>query len=1500
LGKVPKILIVDNAHLLSTNQKANLAEWNKKHDTKLILLGSKETLLPQQRGNSIKELTDHGINTISISSQQNSHVALVPANNMSFVISRVANRIVEVAHSEDRHHAMAAHYSHLSFDDRKQSWLVGQSKKTVEDLNLLAHNELTAQNQVSKTRSFNVLIPVFLQEGKAALATSYQKNQVVRFNDTYSSLGINRGEYLRIVQHHEKSNRVILQKTDGNQIIWQPDRIAGTTSGKVELFNEKERDMGIGESVIFHRSIKARQIVKGERFTVEAIRQQKMKLKNTEGKSIVIDLANPYHRHIDYGYATTPHAIAHENPVCLIADLPSQSFHTDQRRFYQAISQPKEAWIYTDHYSSLVAHLEKKSGDRLTAHETLTQSEEMKKNLHSLYNVLEKHIVARQGAGMTAHQLTRASVNAVDYAMRHLTEREAVFKHKELLQTAMKYALGDVTKKMLNQATLEMEKAGILQRKHTSRGTLWTTFEAVKREREILALVMRDRGTLQPIASDKILSQYCDATSLRPEQVAAIKAITQSPDRVLSVQGRAGTGKTTMMTALEDVLLAKELIVDTGYSLQGIAPTHRAVRELTVRDIKAQTLDSFLLDMKRLQKNKIQHDFSKTILIVDEASMVSNRKMLEVLNVAHDLNFRQVIPTGDTEQNPSIEAGKPHWLIQRKLDTTIYLKDIQRQKDSILKEAVKAIYDGKVAKTFSILDKSIIEIKAKDKTDESKELAYQKRVEAIVADYIPLMMKGENVQMITPSHIDRKAVNEETRFQLDSLNLLKGEAHSFSVLSSKDMTGVERSEAMNFEPNQILRFAVSSGKAIKSGDYFVIKRIDKKQNLLTLSAMDGSNKEVSWQVPRSQNRVNNSVEVFKQEERNLKVGDKIVWVRSDRKEGTIGTDFAYVTHLEKGMITVKRSDNSEFTFNGKDEKFQHWDHGYAITVYGAQGGTYSTVLGLFESYRNKLMNLKNFLVTITRPENALRIYTDDKQDLQYAIRNNTGDKSSSLEVIGEVPAIKNKNKQEKEVGQLPENIAPTASEHHKAIDQNKQNIIPRFDKDSVERIKEGLNRDAETIALDILGKPKVRGSHFLKFGDNQGSLSVTIKGEKQGWWNDFSEGGGRSMLSFIQKYAGLNKQEALEYGAKWLGFYPTIDSGNEQVKTKKISEKSQVALEKTDKKLQQEYKNKIEFAKKLAAQSQPIQGTLAEKYLNEHRAITMATYPDDIRFHAGIYSKLNGKTLPAMLVVARNKSGEIQAVQATYLDENSGRKIDKSSVVIQKQTFGLLQGATVTIQGEKGAPTLIAEGTETGLSLANAIQKVNVKITLGKSNFKNIDTKTLSEKVIFCLDNDGKNSQADKMIIESAKRLINSHKQVAFMLPTSLSTPKQDYNDILKQIGQEVIRQDFEKAVSCGEWYDKNQNSLISTTGLTHSKMINQAITHDKSLQTTLVNSAINSVKQPQISDKTISDFNREQTKNNHFNETKNKEAYSEMTHRTHQVDVTKTIPKMKEFEQEI
>jgi hypothetical protein len=1219
------------------------------------------------------------------------HKAVEEGNIQAIITKMAAGRIVEVTHEDDRYHAMAHHYGKLNDNERKQSWLVAHSKQSVHHLNLLAHQSLLTQGKLGKSVAINVLIPHFLPEGKGALAASYQKDQVVRFNESYSTLKVDRGEYLRVVKHSKISNRVVLQKENDSHVVWQPDKIAGATLGKVELFNKVQREFAVNETMIVNRSLRSKGIVKGERVTITAINPRNITLKNSEGRMVMLDLSKPYHRHIDYGYAATLHAIAHEKPEFLIADLPSRAFYTDQRRFYQAVSQPKEAWIYTDNYQGLVAHLEKKTGDRLTAHATVSQSQELKKNLHSLHDILEKQFPQNGNASV----LSRYSVDAIEYAMHHLAEREAGFTHKQLMQTAMQHAVGKVTASTLAKATVAMEKAGILIRGSRDDGTLWTTLEAVKMEREIIALCHQDKEKLEPIASDGLLEKYCDPAKLKPEQIAAVKAITQSKDRVMAVQGHPGTGKTTMLATVADVLIAKNLLAGEGYELLGLAPTHTAVKELTERGIPAQTLDSFIMSTKREladTKQVIQQD--KLILVIDEASMVSNKKMVEVLQIAHQLACRGVIPTGDTRQLPAIESGKPFELMQREVNTQT-LVDIRRQSDDalLLKQAVKetVLYDFKAA--FQTLKDSIIEVpifsnKNPELPKEEIRAANRlERVSLLVKDYFSFAKKDrDNIQVITPGHDDRKLANTLIREGLKAEgSVTKDNDQSFTILTSKSLTHVERSHLTHLQEGDVLRFGQRESVHIKAGDYFTIRSISANHRLLTLAGDNG--REVTWQVPTFDKKRLSSIEVFQQESRHLQVSDVIRWSRSDKKNGLLSTEAAKITALEKNKMTVELANKQSFTFDPRHAQFQHWDHGYAATVYAVQGKTKEIILAHLESFRENLTNQPSFLVALTRAVNVFRLYTDNIERLLKAIERNTGVKLSSLEVIGELPEKMLKKAQEKKAKTTLAKVIPTTLKKEKA----RENRYP-FDRHTIDPFSNYENR-------------------------------------------------------------------------------------------------------------------RMKLANKIAKESVPLKGTLAEKYLKEYRGIELDQMPENIRFHPHVYSSQNQKALPALIAIARNKEGKIQSVEAIYLDAKTA---DKADVPLQKQTIGPKKGAMVMLKQthDSSTPTLIAEGVVTGLSLVKALPNVNVSITLGKQMFTSIEPSLLSQKTIFCLDNDGRNLKTDRTILEAANRLSDHKKEVSFMLPTGLDMKKQDYNDILKQRGIAAIRHDFQHAISYDDFYKNKAHTL--------------------------------------------------------------------------------------------
>ncbi len=1438
----PVLLLVDQAHLLSTHQKAKLVQWTHDHNAKLLLFGSQDKLLPYQVSTSLKQLSDHGIKTIANVESLTKNAVIEP-EKLAEVFLKLKDKLHEVGHIEDRQQAIASHFVRLDVSERATSLITTASKLGVKVINQQVHDGLTASGSIKKSIACETLTPVYIHEDKTKLAASYADNQVVKFNADYRQLGVKRGDYLKIQQVSSPSNRIILEKPNGSRIVWHPDRVG---SSKVEVFHAEMKEIGVGERLILTKGMKANGLVKGERCTVESLNGYHARIRDQNGKLSTLDLAQASNRHIDYGYAATLHSMTHEKPTTLLADLPAQTINTHQRRLNQLLSQSSNVHVYTNDIKKLENTLARQSGNQFSANEIKDKSDATKASLHQVHSLIESEL-AKLSRTVSSREIVEKAMSVVDYAIHHLSERTTGFSHSDLMITAMTHAMGDVTPTMLTDVARAMEKSNILIRGVVTDQTLWTTAEAVKTERQIMAFAEQDRGKMQPLAEAAVVKAHFQGTSLRGEQVDAIVSILSSTDRVLSIQGRAGTGKTTMMSSLDSVLSIKSVVAESGYALRGIAPTNKAVKELSSRGIPSQTIDSFLAEIQQLKEKSKAVNFTKTIFVLDEASMVSNRKMLEVLKVAHDYGIARLIPTGDTHQNPAIESGKPHDLVQKTLGQVISLDQIQRQQNPVLKEAALALYEGKTARSFSLLSDRICEIKNARFNNGVIAESYSKRVDAIVDDYFKFKAVNESVQIIAPAHADRRAINTAIRDRMSETGKLTGQSFSFNILTAKDMTRAERSKADNFEVGDVLKFTISQSKDIRSNDFFRVVNIHPSHNLLTLAPYSGEAKEALWQIPASRKQLNHAVEVFKQEERSLSAGDNIVWMRTNKQSGVLSAEVSKVTAIQGNQVSIIGDDKREHAFDASLPSQMNWDHGYALTTYSTQGGTYNTVLGFFETSRKQLMNLKTFLVTITRPVNELRLYTDDKQKLQELVTNRRGDKLSSLEVIGQYPSSKVAKAKTARVGNenKPTDApsSPTQAKETKA----------RYDRMTMDRIIDGVNKDAEKIAKHLLGTPRVNGGSFLKFGNNQGSLSVTIKGERQGWWNDFSEGkGGRSMLSFVQHQAGLPKQEAIEFCARWVG---VGDAGLVLPSGKLIKTDTSSSIKLNDSSKTEEAK-KVAFAKKLASQSEPAMGTVVERYLKEQRGIVMEKLPEDVRYHAGVYSKLNGQTHPAMLVIARDHLGNIKAVQATYLDPVTGKKVDAATIRVQKQSFGSLKSSTVTLgKSENSAPTLIAEGMETGLSLKQALPHTTVKVTLSKSNFLNIDSKSVGEKVVFCLDQDGKDIKSDKTVFESAKRLSDVNKQVSLMIPSAASGVKQDYNDVLKQAGEVAIRRDFESATPYKSMYKEDQSIVVNGVLLNQKQVTALVKQHEKMTIASLDLSHIKNNSRATLSEKMIADL---------------------------------------------
>lgn len=165
--------------------------------------------------------------------------------------------------------------------------------------------------------------------------------------------------------------------------------------------------------------------------------------------------------------------------------------------------------------------------------------------------------------------------------------------------------------------------------------------------------------------------------TLTSGQRAATRMILETSDRFTVVQGYAGVGKTTQFRAVMSAV--NMLPASERPRVVGLGPTHRAVGEMRSAGVDAQTLASFLHDTQLQQRSGETPDFSNTLFLLDESSMVGNTDMARAYALIAAGGGRAVA-SGDTDQLQAIAPGQPFRLQQtRSAADVVIMKEIVRQ-----------------------------------------------------------------------------------------------------------------------------------------------------------------------------------------------------------------------------------------------------------------------------------------------------------------------------------------------------------------------------------------------------------------------------------------------------------------------------------------------------------------------------------------------------------------------------------------------------------------------------------------------------------------------------------------------------------------------------------------------------------------------------------------------------------------------------------------------------
>jgi conjugative relaxase-like TrwC/TraI family protein len=593
-----------------------------------------------------------------------------------------------------------------------------------------------------------------------------------------------------------------------------------------------------------------------------------------------------------------------------------------------------------------------------------------------------------------------AAAQAVASAVRHLSQREAGFAREDLYKAALDFGL-PTTIAHVEKAVRSLVRSGqLLRGKGEHKGWL-ASREEVEREARILVWANEGRGAVDPILTERRADASVQASALVNQgfklnegQLGAARLILTSRDRTVAVQGVAGAGKSSVLKPVADVLR------EEGRKVLGLSVQNTLVQMLERETgIEAQTLASFLKRWEAISEGEIRSgldreankELSGSVLILDEASMVSNADKEQLIRIANRVGAQRLVLMGDRKQLGAVDAGKPFDLLQQGGIAQAQMNTNLRGRDPVLREAQAAAQAGLVRTALDHLKGDTVEAKGDG---------------AIVAAERWLALspeERERTAIYASGRKIRSAVNEAVQTGLAANGEIGPEKLQLEVLDRVNLTREELRYLAAYKLGMVLEVAIlERALGLKRGEY-AVRKVDDRKDTVELEDKQGRlHKLKPSRIGRTGK--DDNLSLFDRRKLEIHRGDRIRWSRNDHRRGLFNADQAWVVQIDGDRITVETSKGVEHRLEKDDPMLKRLDLAYALNAHMAQGLTSDRGIAVMDSRERNLASQKTFLVTVTRLRDHLTLVVDSAARLGAAVSKNKGEKSSALEVTERLKA----------------------------------------------------------------------------------------------------------------------------------------------------------------------------------------------------------------------------------------------------------------------------------------------------------------------------------------------------------------------------------------------------------------------------------------------------------------------------------------------------------------
>ncbi|THK36490.1 DNA primase [Ensifer sp. MPMI2T] len=324
---------------------------------------------------------------------------------------------------------------------------------------------------------------------------------------------------------------------------------------------------------------------------------------------------------------------------------------------------------------------------------------------------------------------------------------------------------------------------------------------------------------------------------------------------------------------------------------------------------------------------------------------------------------------------------------------------------------------------------------------------------------------------------------------------------------------------------------------------------------------------------------------------------------------------------------------------------------------------------------------------------------------------------------------------------------------------------------SASELADRLARDAEAVCRHYLSAGRRVGNYWIvgDVANNEGrSLYVHLAGPRAGKWTDAASGQYGDLLDLVRETRRLiDFRDVVAEARHFLSLPRSQPASPLREDTDDVPPVDRPAWER---------------ARRLFRMTEPLAGTLADRYLRQRGILEGSAHPA-LRFHPSCYYRdlVSGRTMsiPALIAAVTDPSGAITGVHRTWIDPTGD---GKAKVDDPRRALGRLLGNAVRFRFPVSARVSVmaaGEGLESMLSLSEVMPGMPMVSALTANHLAAFRLPVGCQRLYIAADADA----AGRHGLEALSR----RAQAARILPLVLAPELGDFNEDLRQLGPERL-----------------------------------------------------------------------------------------------------------------